>query len=170
MNIESIAWVGLVALVVLAVLWFRRPRWFRAAARVVDGDSLRIEGHSVRLAGIDAPEHNQVGVSRGQTVRLGHEATRAMRRLIGEGMVSYRVLSVDRYGRMLAVVRNEAGQDVGRELVRQGWAVAYGYQTRHQARRYWLAQLTARLSRRGMWGMCAKVSPAAWRMANPRKG
>lgn len=170
MNIESIAWMGLVALAILAVVWFCRPRWFRATARVVDGDSLRIDGRSIRIAGIDAPESNQVALSKGQTVPIGRQATQAMRQLIGDGKVSYRVQAIDRYNRVLAVVHNAQGQDVGRELVRQGWAVAYGYQTRNQARRYWWAQLSARLARRGMWGMCAKVSPEAWRMANPRKG
>lgn len=171
MDIQSL--VVLLAILAACFAWVRfraSRRHLRGLARVLDGDSLTVARRSIRIAGIDAPENTQVALSKGKSVAIGKQAAQALRVLVGDGDVSCHILSIDRYNRLLAVVYNAQGQDVGRELVRQGWAVAYGYQTRNQARRYWWAQMTARLARRGMWGMCAKVSPAEWRMANPRKG
>jgi hypothetical protein len=55
------------------------------------------------------------------------------------------------------------GQDVGRELVRAGWALAF--------RRYGLDYLSieseARAEQRGMWN-ASFLSPWEWRAAHPR--
>ena len=57
--------------------------------------------------------------------RGGKNATKALRRLIAGNPVVCQERDVDRYGRIIAVCLNAEGQDVGPELVRLGWALAY---------------------------------------------
>ena len=94
-------------------------------ACVIDGDTLDIAGDRIRLHGIDAPESRQTCARGEREVRCGRAATAALRRLIDNELVSCHERDVDRYGRTVAVCLNAEGQDVGAELVRQGWALAY---------------------------------------------
>ena len=62
----------------------------------------------------------------------------------------------DRYRRILAVC-SLSGSDVNAWMVRQGWALAYGY-----AGTYHAQQDEAQAARRGIWAG-AFVPPAEWR-------
>jgi endonuclease YncB( thermonuclease family) len=96
-------------------------------ARVVDGDTIEVRHTRVRLSGIDAPElHQQCRRSSGTIARLypcGRDAKAALRHIIGVAAVSRQGKDRDRYGRTVATC-TAAGRDVGREMVREGWAVA----------------------------------------------
>lgn len=155
--------LALAAPVVCALLYFGlRRSQIKGIARIVDGDSLEVAGHRLRLAGVDAPEYNQVAGQGKQVRHLGREATRALSDLIANRPVKCKVIDIDRYGRKLVVCYNYAGKDVGRELVKQGLAVAYGHRTRAQARRYRFAEFRARLARRGIWSSSGN-NPQSWR-------
>jgi endonuclease YncB( thermonuclease family) len=93
--------------------------------RVVDGDTIDIEGTRVRLEGIDAPETGQTCKNgRGQVWDCGHAATKMLRDLIGPFEVQCRHAGIDKYGRMLGTCF--AGQmDINAEMVRRGYAWAY---------------------------------------------
>jgi len=103
-----------IALVFLAGFYaLSRPHLERALAErqppvvgqawIVDGDSLRIAGRSIRLDGIDAPEWDQTCVDPGgQAWRCGRAASRALRERIGGRTVSCRPRALDRYGRTIA--------------------------------------------------------------------
>ena len=140
---------------------------------MVDGDTLVVRLRDarrvrVRLIGIDTPETKRPDfpVECG-----GPQASAAMRRLAlrGEGPRARgrEIVLVgdpsqdaeDRFGRLLAYVDADDGaggrRDIGRALVKAGWArvVAYDGAFRRQ-RAYEAAQAAARRRGDGVWGRC----------------
>jgi micrococcal nuclease len=128
-------------------------------ARVVDGDTIRVElpsgEEAVRYIGIDTPE----SVKPGAPVECFAKRASALneRLVAGERVRLVRdVEERDRYGRLLAYVyRARDGLFVNAELVRRGYAtvatfppnVAHERDFRRLARR-------ARVSGRGLWSEC----------------
>lgn len=128
-------------------------------ARVIDGDSLRVAGESIRLFGIDAPEaRQQCRDARGQDYACGREAARALTALVGSRTVSCTLVTHDQYERGVATCVVQ-GRDLGDAMVRAGHARDYA---RHSRGRYAEAEGEARAARRGIW-QGASEDPAAWR-------
>ena len=116
-------------------------------AAITDGDTLKINGHRIRLHGIDAPESDQTCTYKaGGKWRCGHHATVALERKISWSSVSCRQTDIDRYGRIVAICKVD-GEDLNSWMVRQGWAVAY---TRYSMR-YLPDQVIAWFAGRGIW-------------------
>ena len=91
--------------------------------RIVDGDTLDIDGDRHRLAGVDAPERHQTCLDdAGARWACGRVATETLQALIGEGPVSCSTSSQDRYGRSVSSC-SSGGADLGEALVRAGLAV-----------------------------------------------
>lgn len=158
----------------------RSPERARRAAgrvvRVVDGDTLRVRlrsgrERSVRLIGIDAPERR----SSGSAAECGaRAATKKMRRLAlrrrPRGSAARRQVGVkvrlrtdpsqdrtDRYGRLLAYVeRRRDDRELGRAMVRAGWATTYVYDGRPFRRftAYSRAERKAEAADRGVFKRC----------------
>ena len=129
---------------------------------VVDGDSLVMGGHQIRIHGIDALESAQTCTAGGRRWRCGKEASRALSRRIGGRRVACEPRERDRYGRTVAVCR--AGRhDLGAWMVANGWAIAY----RRHSRAYVKEERAARQARRGMW-RGEFVAPADWRRETTR--
>ena len=126
-------------------------------ARVVDGNTVRVRGVKIRLSDIDAPERRQTCWRASGEFRCGRQATAVLRAIIGEQEVRCVEKGRDRYRRVLAVCY--VGKlDIGGELVRRGWALAY--------RRYGLSyvrhEAEARAAKRGLWGL-SFTPPWTWR-------
>ncbi len=86
--------------------------------RVVDGDSLIVDGRDVRLIGINAPERGDAQ----------HVAAREHLRSLVDGETVYLERDVERrdqYGRELAYVYRDDGTFVNHEMLRAGYAQAY---------------------------------------------
>lgn len=132
--------------------------------RVIDGDTLEVAGHAIRLHGIDAPEADQSCRLGTERYRCGHIATVRLEKLAGS-RVSCAPRDRDRYGRIVGVCRNGAGQDLGRAMVLSGWALAY----RRYSRRYIDAERTARRAGRGLW-RGDFVPPWDWRRGERLSG
>ena len=125
-------------------------------AEITDGDSIKINGISIRLHGIDAAEMSQSCTAAPSATRFmvpspgtwncGLEARRALARLIGHAEVSCVETTIDKYGRTVA--RCRAGEtDLSAEMVRQGLAWAFvRYSTD-----YVELEKEARAARRGIW-------------------
>ncbi len=114
---------------------------------VNDGDSLEFNGERLRLRGIDAPELHQTCNDRyAMPYDCGRDAKRALQKLIGSSEIKCNLTSTDRYNRKLAYC-TKGGLDINREMVRQGWAVAYT----SLVSTYTLAEREARNERRGIW-------------------
>lgn len=127
--------------------------------RVVDGDTLRLEGRTYRLWGIDAPDLIQVCQRDGQGYACGREAAAYLRMLLvpdpelaqnaGAGSVPRLVCeprTSDQYGRTAAICRL-GDKDLGAEMVRGGWALVFA---RH-GNDYAPEEDEAREARRGLW-------------------
>jgi micrococcal nuclease len=83
-------------------------------AIAIDGDTLKLNGESYRIWGIDAPERADPA---------GPAATRAMRSLIAGQTLDCTVRDVDRYGRTVVLCVLRDGTDIACEMVAQGHAV-----------------------------------------------
>jgi len=128
-------------------------------ARVIDGDTLDLQGTRIRLLGIDAPESGQAcRDAQGAPYPCGERARAALAEMIAGRPVSCTIEREDRYRRGLAVC-TAAGIDLNAEMVRRGAAVAY------IDRRYLAYEQEARAARRGIWAG-AFERPEDWRRAN----
>ena len=136
---------------------------------VVDSDTIKVRTSSgrsltVRLVGIDAPETRKPGAS---VECGGSEATGVMKKLVlhkRRGRVVGRAVTLtsdptqdatDRYGRTLAYVNVVGGGDVGRSMVKTGWATVYVYEAPFaRLATFTSAQDAAKAAGRGAWGAC----------------
>lgn len=132
------------------------PDHVAGRAHVIDGDSLNVAGHEIRLVGIDAPEWRQICVRRGSDWSCGQAASRALKRRIAGARVVCDIENVDRYERLLAVC-SIGDLELNVWMVRNGWAVAYG--------RYGPDERRAKQARAGIWAS-EFDRPDVWRNGN----
>ena len=88
--------------------------------RVVDGDTIDLNGVRIRLNGIDAPEFGQTC----GTWRCGEAALEKLAALIGSSQLNCDASGSDGYGRTIATCY-AADTDIGEEMVRAGYAWAF---------------------------------------------
>lgn len=150
--------VPLVA-VALLLVWVVSPPGLPSGqvsgkSRVVDGDTLDVGKHRIRLTGIDAPERAQYCTDAAQqSVPCGETARQTLADLVGKGPVTCTALDQDRYGRLVATCEY-GGADLGAVMVGAGQAVDAG--------RYAALELEAKAARRGIWAGTFEP-PAEWR-------
>ena len=144
----------------LAVATAAASSQFAGTVRVVDGDTLVMAGHKIRLHGIDAPESLQECLDvKNQWYMCGREATQALEdRIAGKPVTCVLNPRPDRYGRSLGTCWFSDGVQVQSWLVRHGWAVAY----RRYSLRYLVEEDLARTQRNGIW-RGEFVMPWNWR-------
>lgn len=88
---------------------------------ISDGDTLKLNGVTYRLWGIDAPETKQDCPDGWPAGRL---AATHLQSLISGRSVTCERKDTDRYGRTVAICR-AGGEDLGAMMVRQGYAWAF---------------------------------------------
>jgi micrococcal nuclease len=126
-------------------------------SHVTDGDSLWVrpatggEPLELRLLDLDAPEGCQV---------FGPQARQALRERVLGQPVRVRTRGTDDYGRQLARVEHR-GEDVGRWLVRNGYAWSMRFQGRNGP--YARLEAQARAERAGLWAMPGALDPRSFR-------
>lgn len=131
---------------------------------VVDGDTLSVGLGSgsitVRLASIDAPEHDQPG---------GAEAAAALTRRLQGRPVELQVETQDQYERLVAFVYL-GGENINSWMVQQGFAWAYRKYVSDP--RYCVWEADARTNRRGLWNAVpgSQKAPWEWRRAQREGG
>jgi endonuclease YncB( thermonuclease family) len=89
---------------------------------LVDGDTLKYEGETIRLVDIDTPESFRSRCEHELVLAL--EAKARLRQLVDAGPLIVERHGKDRYGRTLARVVVD-GRDVGGTLLREGKALRY---------------------------------------------
>ena len=171
----------LIALIIIAIVaaigsgvheWRSRPiakppartgEAFTGRPRVVDGDSLELAGHRVRLFGIDAPEGRQdCRDARGRVYACGRDARDALAQAIGGQSVSCTPVG-ESYNRDVAVCTAN-GRDLSEAMVRSGHALEL---RQHSRGRYSDAEREARNARRGLWAGDFE-RPSQWRQEHMR--
>lgn len=97
----------------------------RGVARVINGDTLEMNGHYFKIYAIDAPEANQTcSDAKGRPYYCGKEAANWLKSWISGYEIECHVLQRDKRGNMVGTCA--LGQyDIGAALVNAGWAVAY---------------------------------------------
>jgi endonuclease YncB( thermonuclease family) len=127
-------------------------------AWVIDGDTIEISGTRIRLESIDAPEWEQTCTDpKGKTWPCGRLAMSELRAHIRGQELTCSGRAFDRYQRVLAVCSLPDGSDVNAWMVRQGWALAYGF-----AKTYATEEAEAQAAKRGIWAG-SFVPPWQWR-------
>jgi len=127
-------------------------------ARLVDGDSLYVDGLEIRLKNIDAPEGRQKCQRKGRDWMCGQEATRRLRIFIMRRVISCKGNEYDLYNRLLAFC-SVGGVEINQWMVRQGWAVSFGAYRR--------AEAAAKRARKGIWSSQFE-RPRNWRAVHLR--
>lgn len=114
---------------------------------VVGGDTLRLDGRVVRLAGVDAPNR---GDTCGGSTDCGGAATTALAGLVRDRRIECRLTGQDRMGRPYGAC-DANGTDLSSAIVASGWA-------RAQHDRPALADLELRARRQGagLWASAAR--------------
>lgn len=94
--------------------------------KIVDGDSLVLNGREVRLLGIDAPEYSQnCTFENGKTYACGKKSRAQLVQLLKNGKLICNGWEEDKYQRLLATCY--AGElELNATMVQQGWALSYG--------------------------------------------
>lgn len=131
------------------------------SVRVIDGDGLRINGQSVRLWGIDAPELRQQCSKGGKVYACGQVARETLQAALGGSVPRCETVQRDRYGRTVAkcyIGRN----DLAAVMVRSGWAVDW---PKYSGGAYAAMQEAAKRENRGLWAGFFSA-PWEWRKAN----
>jgi endonuclease YncB( thermonuclease family) len=125
--------------------------------RVIDGDTLDMDGIRIRLWGIDAPEKKQTCEGKdGLVYECGRDSAAVMHELTRDKAVECETRGRDRYRRVVAVCRTESGE-INAAIVRRGWAVDW---PKYSQGRYRTDEEAARAE--GL-GICRFEMPWDWR-------
>ena len=124
-------------------------------AKIIDGDTIKINSKKIRLHGIDAPEKEQtckkpyliIGIfSFTKSYSCGQVSTDKLIKKINNQIIKCKIKNVDRYNRLIGECykRNE---NLNAWLVSNGYAVAY----RKYSKKYIPDEKNAKNNNRGIW-------------------
>ncbi|MEJ6587863.1 MAG: thermonuclease family protein [Pelagibacterales bacterium] len=116
--------------------------------KIIDGDTIHLDGEKIRFTGIDTPELKQTCVNAGVKDNCGITAKQILIDKIGDNIVECISEGKDQYKRILAecFVNNES---LSSYLVRNGYAFAY----RRYSKKFVTDEDYARINKFGMWSM-----------------
>ena len=116
--------------------------------RVVDGDTIYLNGEKIRFTGIDPPELKQNCLSKKKIEPCGVIAKKILVKKIGNNKVKCISKGKDQYKRILAecFVNHES---LSSYLVRSGYAFAY----RRYSKKFIVDEDYAKINKLGMWAM-----------------
>lgn len=146
--------LGFAALVFigLAVPAPLRSETLSGPARIIDGDTLVIDGQTIRLAGIDAPALDQICRWEDRVVRCGVLARDALKDLSVASRVTCARTGTGS-GIILAWCRAN-GYDLSEGMIHTGWARLIPGSTRYAA-----ILKKAQAAKRGIWRGAPPESP-----------
>ena len=116
--------------------------------KIVDGDTIHLNGEKIRFSGIDTPELKQTCLKEGVKDPCGVIAKQILINKIGNNDIDCISDGKDQYKRTLAecFVNNES---LSSYLVRSGYAFAY----RRYSKKFVADEDFARINKIGMWSM-----------------
>ena len=124
-------------------------------AKIIDGDTIKINSKKIRLHGIDAPEKKQTckksyliigNFSLTKNYLCGEVSTNELIKKINNHIIKCKIKDVDRYSRFIGECykRNE---NLNSWLVSNGYAVAY----RKYSKKYISDEINAKNDKLGIW-------------------
>jgi endonuclease YncB( thermonuclease family) len=116
--------------------------------RVVDGDTIHLNGEKIRFTGIDTPELKQTCIKEGVINPCGVTAKEILIEKISDNKVECISDGKDQYKRTLAECFVD-DQSLSSYLVRSGYAFAY----RRYSKKFILDENYAKVNQIGMWSM-----------------
>lgn len=132
--------------------------------KVVDGDSLEIDGTRIRLKGIDAPEYFQYCFDENnKKYECGKMSRAYLEKLTKSDDFYCKSNKTDKYKRELSVCYAK-GKNINELMIEQGWAIPY----RTQNPLYYKAQIIAKANKNGIH-RGKFIAPEIYRRLNKRK-
>ena len=140
--------------------------------KIIDGDTLNINGHKIRFEGIDAPEIKQqckkdylkvssiIGFTLRKNYYCGITSKKKLEQKIKNSKIKCISLSKDRYKRYLATCYKDK-INLNKWMVRNGYAVAY----KRYSKQYLNDEKYAKENERGIW-KGSFLRPEKWRKLN----
>ena len=116
--------------------------------RVVDGDTIHLNGEKIRFTGIDTPELKQTCIKEGVINPCGVIAKEILIKKINDNKVECISNGKDQYKRILAECFVN-GESLSSYLVRSGYGFAY----RKYSKKFILDEDYAKANKIGMWSM-----------------
>ncbi|WP_440676951.1 thermonuclease family protein [Candidatus Pelagibacter sp. HIMB1587] len=124
-------------------------------AKVVDGDTIKINSKKIRLYGIDAPEKKQKCKKTYLTISFmsftkdymcGEVSTQKLIKKINKQKLNCNILDVDRYKRLI-------GECFKRNINLNSWMVSNGYAVayRKYSKKYVTDEINAKNNKLGIW-------------------
>ena len=132
--------------VFLALVFYNTS--FADSLRVVDGDTIVLNGEKIRFSGIDTPELKQTCLKDDQEVACGMTAKMLLIKKIGTHTPECISEGKDAYKRTLAECFVN-GESLSKFLVRSGYAFAY----RKYSTKFIKDEEFAKANKLGMWAM-----------------
>ena len=138
-------------------------------AKVVDGDTIKINSKKIRLYGIDAPEKKQKCKKPWLTILFmtfnkdypcGEISTLKLKKKINNKFITCKSTNKDKYKRFIAECFKDE-TNINRWMVRNGHAVVY----KKYSKKYLAAENLARNEKLGLWSGTFKT-PWEWRKVN----
>ena len=136
----------LLAIVVLGLLTCNIS--FADSLRIVDGDTIVLNGEKIRFSGIDTPELKQTCLQDDQEIGCGMSAKMLLVKKIGNNTPECISEGKDAYKRTLAECFVN-GESLSKFLVRSGYAFAY----RKYSKKFIDDEEFAKANKLGMWAM-----------------
>lgn len=156
-------------LILMVAITPSQAKFEQSMSNIVDGDTVDVTTlNSYRLAGIDAPEHDQP---------LGDKSQARLKEILESGELAglWCMPKNDKYGRDICMITlNVQGikVDPAEELLREGLAeVEYArYLPPANEAVYRMAEGEAKKSKLGIWGLKNYVKPYDWRHEHKSEG
>ncbi len=124
-------------------------------AKIIDGDTIKINSKKIRLHGIDAPEKKQTCQKPYLTISFfsftksylcGQVSTNKLTKKINNQIIKCKIKDVDRYSRLIGECYKR-NQNLNSWLVANGHAVAY----RKYSKKYISDEINAKNNKLGIW-------------------
>ena len=148
-----------IAIIVLGLLWCNVV--LANDLRVVDGDTIVLNGEKIRFSGIDTPELKQTCMNGDEKVFCGKSAKMLLIKKIGNQIPECISEGKDVYKRTLAECFIN-GESLSVFLVRSGYAFDF---VRYSKKKYSEDQEYAKTNKLGLWSMKFEY-PWDWRKKN----
>ena len=128
--------------------------------KIIDGDTIHLNGEKIRFSGIDTPEIKQTCIKNNEVIKCGIKAKELLIKAIGNKKINCVREGKDQYKRTLAeCFINDLS--LSSYLVKSGYAFAY----RKYSKKFITDEDFARSNNLGMWSMKFEY-PWDWRKKN----